>query len=61
MKKLTIELTDEAHLELLKIQLDFKQKKSAETTLVKVASKVFSEHLESLSNKKETTPLPKDS
>lgn len=52
MKKLTIELSDDAHLELLKLQLEFKQQKKEETTLVKVASVVFSNYLESLSKQK---------
>lgn len=46
MKKLTVEISDEAHLELLRIQLEFKQQKKQETTLVKVASKIFSDFLE---------------
>ncbi len=53
MKKLTIELTDEAHLRLLALQLDKKRKKETRTTLVQVASDVFSAYLENLS---ETEP-----
>lgn len=53
MKKLTIELTDEAHLQLLAIQLRKKMDKESRTTLVQVAGDVFSEFLESLAKKSE--------
>jgi|AntAceMinimDraft_13_1070369.scaffolds.fasta_scaffold96024_2 hypothetical protein len=54
MKKLTIELTDEAHLQLLSLQLDRKMRKEDRTTLIQVAGDVFSEYLEKLCEEKLT-------
>lgn len=48
MKKLTITLSDEAHLELLKLQLERKTQKHPRTTLVEVASDFLDEQLKKL-------------
>lgn len=45
MKKLTIEITDEAHNELLKIQLEKKLKKEPRTTVKEIAGDYLSECL----------------
>lgn len=45
MKKLTIAISDEAHAELLRIQLEKKIEKSDRTTLAEVTSDVLHEFL----------------
>jgi hypothetical protein len=52
MKKLTVEITDEAHLELLKIQLERKLKKLPRATVKDIASDFLTEKLEALYSKK---------
>ncbi len=52
MKKLTIEISDIAHLELLKIQLERKMGASKRTTIVHIASDVLNDHLEEKAKKK---------
>lgn len=54
MKKLTIEITDAAHAELLKIQLEKKLEKAARTTVRDLAGDYLSECLEKRALKKET-------
>jgi len=49
MKKLQIQITDEAHTELLRIQLERKVNKNPRTTIVEIASDVLEVAL--LSNK----------
>lgn len=46
MKKLTIEITDEAHNELLKLQLEKKLKKDPRSTVKDIAGDFLSECLE---------------
>ena len=41
MKKLTINITDEAHAELLKIQLDRRLKENKKTSLAVIAADVL--------------------
>jgi hypothetical protein len=45
MKKLQIQLSDEAHAELLRIQYERKIKKHERTTLVEIASDVLQDCL----------------
>ncbi|WP_276496730.1 hypothetical protein [Pontibacter litorisediminis] len=45
MKKLQIQISDESHAELLKIQLERKVKKEPRTTLIEIASDVLEEAL----------------
>ena len=53
MKKLTVEITDAAHAELLKLQLEKKLSNSERTTIRDIAGDYLSECLEKR-NKKET-------
>lgn len=43
MKKIQIQISDEAHLELLTEQLDRKKNKKPRITLIQVASDIFEE------------------
>lgn len=52
MKKLQITISDNAHMELLSIQLERKKSKHPRTTLIEVASDVLEELLEKQSKKK---------
>lgn len=52
MKKLTIEITDEAHDELLKIQLEKRLNKDPRSTVKEIAGDYLSECL--IKRKKET-------
>jgi hypothetical protein len=51
MKKLTIEITDAAHNELLKIQLEKKLAKNARSTVKDIAGDYLSECLEKRAEK----------
>lgn len=51
MKKLTVEITEDAHLELLKIQLQRKLKKLPRSTVKDIASDFLTEKLEDLKSK----------
>lgn len=53
MKKLTVEISDKAHQELLKLQLEKKLKNDLRTTVKDIAGDFLSECLENRS-KKET-------
>jgi hypothetical protein len=54
MKKLTVEITDEAHEELLKIQLQRKLKKLPRATVKDIASDFLTSKLEELKTKNPT-------
>jgi len=41
MKKLLVEITEEAHMELLRIQFERKSQKNKRTTMVQIASDVL--------------------
>ncbi len=51
MKKLTIEITDEAHSELLRLQLEKKLAKAERTTIRDLAGDYLSECLENRAKK----------
>jgi hypothetical protein len=53
MKKLQIELSDDAHSEILREQLERKIKKNPRTTVVEIASDLLNEMLEAKSKKRE--------
>lgn len=52
MKKLTVEISEEAHEELLKLQLERKLKKLPRSTVKDVASDFLTSSLEALKTKK---------
>lgn len=54
MKKLTVEISEEAHHELLKIQFDRKLKKLPRATIKDVASDFLTEKLEDLKKENPT-------
>ena len=51
MKKLTVEITDKAHQELLKLQLEKKLKKEPRSTVKDIAGDYLSSCLENRSKK----------
>jgi len=54
MKKLTVEISEEAHSELLRLQFDRKLKKLPRATVKDVASDFLTEQLESLKKENPT-------